>query len=85
MVELRSYKAVTAVRFCHEVPSFASVDVEKAGTRNPCEEKSVGRIGGPSKYQLLLRTSNPAGLVSRVKCWEMREVPILANSIALIV
>ena len=35
----------------------------KAGTRNPCEEKSVGRIGGPSKYQLLLRTSNPPGLV----------------------
>ena len=42
-------------------PSFASVDVEKA------KRRKLGELGlitlAANKYRLLLRTSNPAGLV----------------------
>ena len=74
MVEHPPYKWDKKVRFFHEVPSFVSVDVEKAGTRNPCEMDI-----GPVMYQLLLRTSNPN--VYWAKWFRMREAELLTNSI----
>ena len=52
------------VRFSHESPSFASVDVEKVKPRKLDEDKARPL---ESKYQLLLRTSNLPGLVSTGK------------------
>lgn len=53
------------VRFSPGPPSFASVDVEKAEHRKLC--KVIRGVWGVTKYQLLLLTSNPAGLVLKGK------------------